>query len=158
VGDASYDLESQNDQRRAGRKRRSQETRAYNGRVPEWSSSQSDIKKRRDGVDRDSPNDGDKDEGNVEPRSGATSDITEIKEVTENVNIEKQIPVQDDYVPTEHRAREVELTDTGDQMPKAIRSTEVNRYESQTHEDGRHSQQFTENNKVVQFLVIINIH
>ena len=42
-------------------------------------------------------------------------------------------------------------------MPEAVGPAEVHRHEGQAHEDGRHGEQFAEDDQVVQLLVVVDV-
>src|SRR5215471_10546277 len=109
-------------------------------------------------MNRNCPDDGDEDERDVEPLGGSASAITAIKQVTADVHVEEQVAIQDQDVPAQHRGREVELADAGDEVPEAVGPAEVNGHESQAHEDGSDGEQLAEDHEVVQLLVFVNVN
>ena len=71
--------------------------------------------------------------------------------------VEHKVAVQHNHVPAQHRAREVELPDAGDQVPEALRPAEVDGDERQAHQDCGHGEQLAEDHEVVQVLVVVDV-
>ena len=155
--DAADHLHRQDDQRRPGRERRGEEPRPHDSRIPEGPPPQADIEEGRDRVDRNRPDDGDEDKGDVKPLGRRPATIAAIEQVAANMDVEQEIAVQDEDIPTQHGGRKVELADAGDQVPEPVGPPEVHRDEGQAHEDGRHGEQFAEDHQVMQLLVVVDI-
>ncbi len=135
-----------------------QETGPDDGRIPKGPPAQAHIEKRRDGVDRDRPDDGDEDERNVKPFARFGLAIAAVEQIAADVDVEQEVAVEHNDVPTEHGFGKVELPDAGDQMPETIRPPQVNGHKGQAHQDGRHRQEFSEDDQVMQVLVLIDIN
>src|ERR1051326_1592653 len=117
-----------------------------------------DIKERCDRVNRDGPKNGDENKWNIKPLRRLASAVTAIDQIAANMHVQKQIPVQHDYIPGQHRMREIEFSNSGNQMPEAVWPAQIHRDKGQTHEDRGNRQQFAENNQIVQFLIVVNVN
>ena len=124
-----------------------------NGRPPK-----PDVKERGDGVNRDRPNDGDEDKGNVKPLGGHLFPIAAVEQVAADIDVKQQVAVEDDDVPAQHRGGEIELPMPGNQMPEAVGPAEIHRDERQAHDDGRHREQLAEDDEVVELLVVVDVN
>src|ERR1043166_1409883 len=106
----------------------------------------------------DRPDDGDEDKRDVKPFGGLSATIAAIEQIAADVDVQKEVAVEDDDVPTEHGSGEIELADSGDEVPEAIRPAKINRYEKEAHDNCGYREQFTEDNEVVKFFVFVNVH
>ena len=80
-------------------------------------------------MDGDGPDDGNKHEGDIEPRRRFASAVTRVEQVAADVQVEQQISVEHQHVPTEHGCRELELADAWDQVPEMVRPSQVHSHE-----------------------------
>src|SRR5579859_1801488 len=151
-------LEGQDDQGRAGGERRGEKARPHNGGIPKGTAAQPDIKKRGDRVNRDGPNNRDKYERNVKPFGRFPFAIAAVKQVAADVNVEHEIAVEDDDIPTQHRGGEIKLAEAGNEVPEAVRPAQIHRDKGEAHENGCHGEQFAEDDEIVQVLVVINVN
>ena len=126
--------------------------------IPKGPPAQPDIEKRRDGVDGDGPDDGDENKRNVKPFGRLGLPIAAVEQIAADVDVEQQVAVEHDDVPTQHGFGKIELPDAGDQMPETIRPPQVHGDKGQAHQDGRHRQEFSEDDQVMQVLVLVDIN
>src|SRR5205807_323158 len=92
------------------------------------------------------------------PLRGFSLLIAAIEQIPADVDVQQEIAVQHEDVPTEHRFWEVHLPDSGNQMPEPIRPSEVNGHEEEAHNDRGDREQLAEDHEIVQFLIIINVN
>src|SRR6185436_17062606 len=113
VCDAANNLERQDDQRRPGSECRSEKTRSNYRGIPERTSSKTHIQERRDGMNRHGPHDSKEHKWHVRPGRWPFVLIAAVQEVATDVQVNQQIAIQYDHIPTQHRARKIELSNAG---------------------------------------------
>ena len=102
VRHSADDLQCQDNQGGTRSECRGKKTRPDNRRIPEGSSAQANVQERGDRVNGDGPDNGDKHERDVEPSRRPFPNVPTVKKVTADVQVQQQITVEHDYVPTEH--------------------------------------------------------
>ena len=116
---------------------------------------QPDVQKRRHGVNADRPEDRHEHERDVEDLARLHPAIGAVDQIPADVQVQQQVTVERDHVPTEHRKREVEPQKN---VHEAIRPTEIDRHEQQTHDDRGHREQLAKNHQIVQIAIAVDIH
>jgi hypothetical protein len=81
--------------------------------------------------------------GDIHPRQvlllgRRAAGVAAVEDIEWNGQIQRQVPVQDDHVPREQRARPVEKADPGRQVPGGRRIAEIHHHKSQRHHQRGH--------------------
>jgi hypothetical protein len=72
------------------------------------------------------------------------------------MDVEQQVAVEHEHVPAEHGAGKLNCPMPGSGA-RSGRAPQVHGDKGQAHEDGRHRQQFAEDDQVVQVLVVVDV-
>ena len=89
-GGAADHLKGQDDEGRAGGEGGGEEARTRGRRVPERAAAEADVEEGGDRVDRNGPDDGDEDKGDVEPLRRLPVPVAAVEQVAADIDVEER--------------------------------------------------------------------
>ncbi len=152
LGDLAHEENHEQQDCRTGAERRCQEAGSQNGGEPVVAAGQTGIQERGNGVDGECPYDGGVYQRLNPFRMGYALAVT-LKAGPADYNVQDQISVQNDHIPEEDRVR----SRMEDDVQHTLGLSNVDDDETETHDNGSDSHEFTHNYHAFELLVMMEV-
>ena len=151
------DQEDQNDQRRAGCKRRYDEADGHHVVVPHRPRRHRTDQKSRYGVDAQGPDDGDIDQRQVELVVQRQTQVFPVQEIKSADQVQQHVADQHQGVPGQHRVGKIVDTDNGQHVPEPVGPSHMGEHEQDAHDDRRNCQHLAQHRHLMQGFMVVDV-
>ena len=156
-GEPAEHLEDDEENRGTRAEGRREELRREDRRIPVRTGGQAVEQERRDGVDADRHRDRQQHEGHDQPLLVRPAVEGPAQDVCHDDEVDGEVQVEHEHVPRQDRPREVQVAPRRDQVPEAIRPSEIHDDEEQAHDDGAHRQQLAVDDDLANRLPVVDV-